>query len=104
MQPSPFTISDEDRVTLTGWTRSSTVSAGHAERAAIVLACAGGSGTSEAARRLGLSRPTIIKWRDRFAARGIAGLDDDPGRADPGSWTMRPSSRRRSIRRPSGSG
>jgi transposase len=78
MQSSRLTISDEDRVTLTGWTRSSTASAGHAERAAIVLACAAGSGTSEAARRLGVSRPTIIKWRDRFAERGMAGLDDEP--------------------------
>ena len=65
-------------MTLTSWTRSSTVSAGHAERAAIVLACAEGSGTSEAARRLGISRPTVIKWRDRFATHGIAGLDDEP--------------------------
>ncbi len=78
MQPSPLTISDEDRVTLTSWRRSSTVSAGLAERAAIVLACADGSGTSEAARRLGVSRPTVIKWRDRFAERGMAGLDDEP--------------------------
>jgi len=31
-----------------------------------------------AARRLGLSRPTVIKWRDRFLAHGIAGLDDEP--------------------------
>ena len=73
-----LTLSDEDRSTLTTWIRSSTVEAGHAERAAIVLACAGGSGTSEAARRLGVSRPTVIKWRDRFARHGMAGLDDEP--------------------------
>jgi transposase len=78
MPSAALTISDEDRSTLTTWIRSSTVSAGHAERAAIVLACAGGSGTSEAARRLGVSRPTVIKWRDRFARHGVAGLDDDP--------------------------
>jgi transposase len=78
MQPSQLTISDEDRVTLVSWTRSTTVSAGHVERAAIVLACAEGAGTSEAARRLGISRPTVIKWRDRFAAQGLAGLDDEP--------------------------
>lgn len=78
MQSPTLIITDEDRLTLSGWTRSTNVSAGHAERAAIVLACADGSGTSEAARRLGVSRPTVIKWRDRFAAHGIAGLDDEP--------------------------
>ena len=78
MPSAALTISDEDRSTLTRWTRSSTVSAGHAERAAIVLACAAGSGTSDAARRLGVSRPTVIKWRDRFAEHGLAGLDDEP--------------------------
>jgi len=78
MASTLLSLSDEDRVTLTAWTRSSTVPAGRAERAAIVLACADGSGTSEAARRLGLSRPTVIKWRDRYAARGLAGLDDEP--------------------------
>jgi transposase len=78
MPATALTISDEDRAVLTTWTRSSTVPAGHAERAAIVLACAGGAGTSEAARRLGVTRPTVIKWRDRFARHGIAGLDDEP--------------------------
>ena len=78
MQSPTLTLNDADRMTLTGWTRSSTVSAGRAERAAIVLAAAGGSGTSETARRLDVSRPTVIKWRARFAAHGIAGLDDEP--------------------------
>jgi len=78
MRPAALTISDEDRSILTTWIRSSTVSAGHAERAAIVLACAEGAGTSGAARRLGVSRPTVIKWRDRFAEHGMAGLDDEP--------------------------
>jgi len=78
MPSTMLPISDEDRSTLTTWTRSSTVAAGHAERAAIVLACAEGSGTSETARRVGVSRPTVIKWRDRFAEHGMAGLDDEP--------------------------
>lgn len=77
MPSTQLTLSDEDRVTLTTWTRSTTVSAGRAERAAIVLACADGAGTSAVARRLDLSRPTVIKWRDRFATQGIAGLDDE---------------------------
>ena len=64
-------------MTLESWTRSRTVPAGHVERARIVLAVADGSGTSGAARLVGVSRPTVIKWRDRFAAQGISGLDDE---------------------------
>jgi transposase len=78
MPSSVFTVSDADRVILESWTRSSTVPAGRAERARIVLAVADGAGTSGAARCLGLSRPTVIKWRERFAVHGIAGLDDEP--------------------------
>jgi hypothetical protein len=76
--PSPaFAISDEDRATLESWTRSRAVPAGHVERARIVLAVADGAGTSGTARLVEVSRPTVIKWRERFAANGIAGLDDE---------------------------
>jgi transposase len=78
MPSSALVITDEDRATLESWTRSSTVSAGRVERARIVLAVADGAGTSGTAQALGVSRPPVIKWRDRFAANGIAGLDDDP--------------------------
>jgi len=69
-------IRDEDRTTLVSWTRSSSVRAGLATRARIVLAAAGGEGTSSIARRLGVSRPTVIQWRDRYAEAGVGGLDD----------------------------
>jgi transposase len=76
--PSPaLELSEEDRAKLTSWTRSRTLSAGRAERARIVLAVAEGSGTTAVARRVGVSRPTVIKWRDRFAAHGMAGLEDE---------------------------
>src|SRR3954451_21810435 len=78
MPSSQLTLSDEDRATLEHWTRCSTLSAGHRERARIVLAIADGVGTSAASRLVGVSRPTVIKWRDRFAASGLAGLDDEP--------------------------
>src|SRR3954452_15196119 len=78
MPSSQVLVSDDDRATLEYWTRCSTVSAGHCERARIVLAMADGAGTSATARMLGVSRPTVIKWRDRFAAHGLAGLDDQP--------------------------
>jgi transposase len=77
MSSSAFELSDEDRLALESWTRSSTAPAGRVERARVVLAVADGAGTSETARRLGLSRPTVIKWRERYAAHGIAGLADE---------------------------
>src|SRR3546814_6574019 len=77
MPSSALVVSPEDRATLQSWTRSSTAPAGHVERARIVLAVADGVGTSAAARLVGVSRPTVIKWRDRFAANGISGLDED---------------------------
>src|SRR3954465_10468289 len=85
MPPSALAITDQDRRTLESWTRSSTISAGHRERAEIVLAMAGGSGVSETARTLGVSRPTVIKWRDRFAADGLDGLSDQPRSGRPKS-------------------
>src|SRR3954449_7260886 len=78
MPASPLAVSDQDRQTLESWTRSSTVSAGQRERALIVLAVADGAGVSGAARSLGVSRPTVIKWRDRFVAEGLGGLGDLP--------------------------
>jgi hypothetical protein len=58
-------INDEDRATLVSWTRSSSVRAGVATRAKIVLAAGDGEGTSSISRRLGVSRPTVIHWRER---------------------------------------
>jgi len=76
MPSSPLTLSDDDRATLEYWTRGQTIPAGHRERARIVLAIADGTGTSATSRLVGVSRPTVIKWRDRFVACGLAGLDD----------------------------
>src|SRR3954451_13674459 len=76
MPPSALAITDQDRRTLESWTRAATISAGHRERAEIVLAIADGSGVSDAARALGVSRPTVIKGRDRFAADGLGGLGE----------------------------
>jgi transposase len=78
MPNTAFAVSDEDRLTLESWTRSTTISAGQRERAEIVLSVAAGDGVSGTARTLGLSRPTVIKWRDRFAVDGIDGLADQP--------------------------
>ena len=78
MDTAALVIGEQDRATLQAWTRSRSIRASHVERARIVLAVADGKGTSRTARELGVSRPTVIKWRDRFAEHGLAGLDDEP--------------------------
>ena len=56
--------------------RSSTIRAGLAQRARIVLLAADGVSNTEIAVRVGVARQTVISWRERYAASGITGLDD----------------------------
>src|SRR2546422_1479751 len=79
--PSPAAgaeLPDEELATLRRFTRSPSVSAGEALRARIVLESTAGKGTSEIARRLGISRPTVICWRERYHSGGIEALRDAP--------------------------
>jgi transposase len=69
-------IPEADRVMLQSWSRSTSIRAGLVTRARIVLAVGDGEGTSAISRRLGVSRPTVIQWRDRYVAGGLAGLGD----------------------------
>ena len=52
----------------------------HVWRARIVLAAAEGCGTVEIMRRVGVSKPCVRRWRERFAAEGVAGLLRDKTR------------------------
>ena len=54
-------------------TRASSVRAGLALRARIVLLAADGLPNAEIARRTGTSRPTVVDWRARYDAGGITG-------------------------------
>jgi transposase len=47
-------------------------------RARIVLASASGATNQEVAAQLGVNPTTVGKWRNRFVARGLDGLSDDP--------------------------
>ena len=49
-----------------------------AQRARIVLLAANGESNTAIAEKVGVSRPTVIDWRNRYAAEGMAGLEDDP--------------------------
>jgi transposase len=43
-----------------------------------VLVAGEGLCNTEIAERVGCSRPTVIRWRRRYAAKGLAGLNDQP--------------------------
>jgi hypothetical protein len=66
-----------DRDLLESWTRSSSIRAGLAQRARIVLLAADGVSNTEIAERVGVSRPTVIGWRDRYLSSGVRGLEDE---------------------------
>jgi len=71
-------IAPSDREVLESWTRSSAVRAGLAQRARIVLLAADGVPVAEIVQRVGVSKPTVIAWRKRYAAEGVGGLTDRP--------------------------
>jgi transposase len=71
-----------DRAILESWVRSRTGEKRRGERAAIVLGAADGESGHALSERLGVSRPTVQRWLDRYEAEGLGGLADlsRPGR------------------------
>jgi transposase len=78
MVAAALVLRDGDRARLESLTRSSSVRAGTAQRARIVLLAGDGLANAEIARRVGVARQTVIDWRERYRVSGIAGLDDQP--------------------------
>jgi transposase len=67
-----------DRERLAELARLPSVPSGLAKRARIVLLAADGTPNAQIARMNGVSRPTVIGWRDRYAQGGIKALGDEP--------------------------
>src|SRR6478736_4960960 len=77
---SPFTITLTvlDESVLRARARSSTAPHRDVIRARIVLAAAEGAANTEVAAAVGVHIDTVRKWRRRFVAAGLPGLDDLP--------------------------
>ena len=73
-----ITLTDEERSVLQAWTRRRKTAQALALRARIVLAAAGQLTNQEIAALEGVSRPTVTKWRNRFADKRLEGLLDEP--------------------------
>ena len=78
MRAMPLGLRDGDRERLMSLIRSSAVRAGLAQRARIVLLAADGVSHTEIAELAGVSRPTVISWRQRYERSGLRGLEDQP--------------------------
>jgi transposase len=76
MRAQPLGLRPGDRTVLESWTRSSSIRAGLAHRARIVLLAADGVSNTAIAEQVGVSRPTVIGWRGRYAESGLDGLTD----------------------------
>ncbi|MGI8414762.1 MAG: IS630 family transposase [Nakamurella sp.] len=83
-RPAPAVVlRDGDLDRLRRLTGSPTVATGVARRARVVLLSAEGVSKQDIATLVGVSRPTVDKWRARYAQSGVAGLAGAPrpGRA-----------------------
>ncbi len=77
------TLTDQQREMLEQWARGRSLPARQVERARIVLLAATGRQDLEIAGELGISNQKAARWRKRFLAAGMAGLEKDaprPGR------------------------
>jgi DNA-binding CsgD family transcriptional regulator len=69
-------LREGDRERLMSLTRSSSVRAGLAQRARIVLLAAEGVSNTAIADKVGASRQTVIGWRGRYEDRGLRGAPE----------------------------
>jgi transposase len=80
--PSPdlvlVVLTGKERQVLAEWARPRKATQAPALRARIILACAEGASNTEVAAAMGISRATVAKWRSRFVAARLGGLNDLP--------------------------
>ncbi|MDX6356123.1 MAG: hypothetical protein QOF98_3026, partial [Streptomyces sp.] len=74
-KPDELSFTDQDLAELSAWAQGRS---DRTVRLRIVQDAAAGLSVSESARGLGISRPTVTAWRQRYAADGLAGLEHRP--------------------------
>ena len=73
---APLVLRPGDEERLRSLLRSSSAPAGLARRGRIVLLAAEGLPNAEVARRVGVTRQTVLAWRNRYVAGGVPALGD----------------------------
>jgi transposase len=76
-------LSEAEEAELTKLARSKRTSVRLSQRVRIVLLAAAGLQNKDIAEQLGIGRVQVGRWRDRFAERGLAGIEQDLPRGAP---------------------
>jgi len=75
------TVTDEDRKALKRWARGRRSPVRLMQRAEIVLLAAAGQQNKDIAKTVGVTRQLVGRWRNRYAAQGLAGIEKDAPRS-----------------------
>lgn len=73
-----ITLSDSEKSELLTWSRSQALEHRYVVRAKIILEWSEGKTLDDSESSLSVSRPTIVKWRKKFAVQRLDGLRDEP--------------------------
>ena len=74
-------VSDEDRKVLERWARGRSTPVRLMQRAQIVLLAAEGRQNKDIAGIVGVTRQLVGRWRNRYVAKGLAGIERDAPRS-----------------------
>jgi CRP-like cAMP-binding protein len=73
-------LTPDQRQTLLAWQHATSIPAGLARRARIIVLLADGVTITDIAAIVGMSRRHTYKWIQRFVQEGLEGLEDKPRR------------------------
>ena len=85
MRGHPLAVREQDRATLVSWSRATTMEQRLAWRARVILALATGKAAGAVATAFHTRPSTVSKWKSRYHAQGLAGLQDA---ARASQWSM----------------
>lgn len=78
-----LSCTEKEKQQLEKWANGAKVEKRLNQRARIVLACLDKKTNLQVAEQLGISRFTVAKWRNRFSAKSLDGLVDNPRSGKP---------------------
>lgn len=87
IQARVLAINEQERNELSGWLRSRNLPQSKAQRARIILLLGDGMSPVAVSQQVGVSEPTVYKWRGRFTREGVDGLQDRPRPGQPTKLT-----------------